>query len=103
LIFNGTSAGRDRLGHQKRSDRPARHRHRDDQERPRGTELHRGCRQPQSGTLTVTDGVLTTSIELLGNYVASDGHGGTLITFTTGTQPGGHLGHSNAIASPVTS
>jgi len=34
---------------------------------------------------------------------ASDGHGGTLITFTTATQPGGHLGHSNAVAAPVTS
>jgi len=63
-----------------------------------------------SGTLTVTDGIHTASIQLLGSYIASefvaasDGHGGTLITFTSATsQPGGHLGHSNAIASPVTS
>jgi len=63
----------------------------------------------QSGTLTVTDGVHTASIQLLGQYMASefvaasDGHGGTLITFTTATQPGGHLGHSNSVATPVTS
>src|SRR5215831_6518941 len=62
-----------------------------------------------SGTLTVTDGVHTTSIQLLGQYTASefatasDGNGGTLITYTSATQPGGHLGHSNTIASPVTS
>ena len=58
-----------------------------------------------SGTLTVTDGVHTASIELLGNYTASefvaasDGHGGTLITFTSATSAtiatGGH-GHGNS-------
>ena len=42
-----------------------------------------------SGTLTVTDGTHTASIALLGQYIASefiaasDGHGGTLITFDT--------------------
>lgn len=62
-----------------------------------------------SGTLAVTDGVHTVSIQLLGQYTASefaaasDGNGGTLITYTSATQPGGHLGHSNTIASPVTS
>jgi autotransporter passenger strand-loop-strand repeat protein len=53
------------------------------------------------GTLTVTDGVHTANIALLGQYIASefavsnDGHGGTLITFTADTTPiatggGGH-------------
>jgi hypothetical protein len=61
-----------------------------------------------SGTLTVTDGVHTASIQLLGQYTASefatasDGNGGTLVTYTSATQPGGHLGHSNTIAPPVT-
>jgi hypothetical protein len=64
-----------------------------------------------SGTLTVTDGVHTAGIQLLGYYTASefatasDGHGGTVITFTSATTvTGGHgHGHGNAIASPVTS
>ena len=61
-----------------------------------------------SGTLTVTDGTHTASIELLGQYAAneftasSDGHGGTLITFTSATTATGHS-HGNTIASPVTS
>jgi hypothetical protein len=61
----------------------------------------------QSGTLTVTDGVHTASIQLLGAYIASDfvaasdGHGGTLITFTSASTTGNHS-HGNAIASPVT-
>ena len=61
-----------------------------------------------SGTLTVTDGVHTASIQLLGQYTASefatasDGHGGTLITFTSATTTTGGHGH-NVIASPVTS
>lgn len=60
----------------------------------------------QSGTLTVTDGVHTANIQLLGQYMASefvaasDGFGGTIITFTSASTTGGH-GH--AIASPVTS
>src|SRR5262249_42747959 len=62
-----------------------------------------------SGTLRVTDGVHTVSIQLLGQYTASefaaasDGNGGTVITYTASTQTGGPLGHSNTIASPVTS
>jgi len=62
-----------------------------------------------SGTLTVTDGVHAASIQLLGQYTASeftaasDGHGGTLITFTSATSTTGGHGHGNAIASPVTS
>jgi autotransporter passenger strand-loop-strand repeat protein len=62
-----------------------------------------------SGMLTVTDGVHTASIQLLGQYTASeftaasDGHGGTLITFTSATSTTGGHGHGNAIASPVTS
>src|SRR5262245_8628475 len=62
-----------------------------------------------SGTLTVTDGVHTVSLELLGQYTASefvaasDGHGGTLITYTSATQNGTHHGQSNAIAAAVTS
>jgi hypothetical protein len=62
-----------------------------------------------SGTLSVTDGVHTASIQLLGQYTASefvaasDGHGGTLITFTSSTATTGGHGHGNAIASPVTS
>lgn len=62
-----------------------------------------------SGTLTVTDGVHTVNLELLGQYIASefvaasDGHGGTLITYTSATQNGLHHGQSNAIASPATS
>jgi hypothetical protein len=61
-----------------------------------------------SGTFTVTDGVHTASIQLLGQYTASefatasDGHGGTLITFTSATSTTGGHGHGNAIASPVT-
>jgi hypothetical protein len=61
-----------------------------------------------SGTLTITDGVNTAAIQLLGAYIAtdfvaaSDGHGGTLITFTSASTTGNH-GHGNAIASPVTS
>ena len=35
-----------RAGHQKRSDRPARHRHHDEQERRGEGELHRGGQQP---------------------------------------------------------
>jgi hypothetical protein len=63
----------------------------------------------QSGTLTVTDGTHTASIQLLGQYTASeftaasDGNGGTLITFTSATLTTGGHGHGNAIASPVTS
>ena len=66
-----------------------------------------------SGTLTVTDGVNTANVTLLDQYTAgyfeytaanftaaSDGHGGTLITYTSASTTGGH-GH--AIASPVTS
>ena len=55
------------------------------------------------GTLTVTDGVHTANIALLGQYMASefaavsDGHGGTLITFTSATSAtiatGGGHGH----------
>jgi len=62
-----------------------------------------------SGTLTVTDGVHAASIQPLGQYTASeftaasDGHGGTLITFTSATSTTGGHGHGNAIASPVTS
>ena len=62
-----------------------------------------------SGTLNVTDGVHTASIQLLGYYMASefatagDGHGGTLITFTSATSTNGGHGHGNAIVSPVTS
>ena len=61
-----------------------------------------------SGTLTVTDGVHTASIQLLGQYMASefvaasDGHGGTIITFTSATSTTGGHGHGNAIATPVT-
>jgi hypothetical protein len=61
------------------------------------------------GTLTVTDGVRTANIALLGQYTASefalsnDGHGGTLITFTTPTATTGGHGHGNANASLVTS
>jgi autotransporter passenger strand-loop-strand repeat protein len=63
----------------------------------------------QSGTLTVTDGVNTANIQLLGQYMASeftaasDGHGGTLINFTSATLTTGGNGHDNAIASPMTS
>jgi trimeric autotransporter adhesin len=63
----------------------------------------------QSGTLTVTDGVHTDSIQLLGQYMASeftaasDGNGGTLITFTSSSLTTGGHGHGNVIASPVTS
>jgi hypothetical protein len=45
-----------------------------------------------SGTLTVTDGVHTAQLALLGTYAvgnfktAADGHGGTLITRSTGRQ-----------------
>jgi hypothetical protein len=62
-----------------------------------------------SGMLTVTDGVHTANIQLLGQYTASeftaasDGHGGTLITFTSATLTTGGHGHGNAIASPMTS
>ena len=62
-----------------------------------------------SGTLTVTDGVNTASIMLLGQYMASeftaasDGNGGTLITFTSASLTTGGHGHANVIASPVTS
>jgi autotransporter passenger strand-loop-strand repeat protein len=62
-----------------------------------------------SGTLSVTDGVHTANMVLLGQYTASefvaasDGHGGTLITFTSASQPGGHHGHGNSIATPVSS
>ncbi|MBO0884730.1 MAG: hypothetical protein J2P17_31235, partial [Mycobacterium sp.] len=62
-----------------------------------------------SNTLTVTDGTHTASIHLLGAYMASelvassDGHGGTLITFTSAASTTGGNGHGNAIASPVTS
>jgi autotransporter passenger strand-loop-strand repeat protein len=62
-----------------------------------------------SGTLTVTDGVDTASIQLLGQYTASefvaasDGHGGTLITYTSATTATTGHGHGNSIASPVTS
>jgi len=66
-----------------------------------------------SGTLTVTDGVNTANVTLLDQYTAgyfeytaanftaaSDGHGGTLITYTSASTIEGH-GH--AIASPATS
>jgi hypothetical protein len=59
-----------------------------------------------SGTLTVTDGTQTANIQLFGEYIASefvaasDGHGGTLITFTSASTTEGH-GH--ATASPVSS
>ena len=62
-----------------------------------------------SGTLTVNDGTHTANIQLLGQYAASeftaasDGNGGTLITFTSATLTTGGHGHGNAIASPVTS
>jgi hypothetical protein len=56
------------------------------------------------GTLTVTDGVHTANIALIGQYTASefavsnDGHGGTLITFeassSTATVTGGGKGHA---------
>ncbi|WP_050630779.1 hypothetical protein [Bradyrhizobium viridifuturi] len=45
-----------------------------------------------NGTLTVTDGTVTASIALLGNYMAStfttssDGHGGTLVVDPPATQ-----------------
>jgi len=61
-----------------------------------------------SGALTVNDGALTANIQLLGQYMASeftaasDGNGGTLITFTSATLTTGGHGHGNAIASPVT-
>jgi hypothetical protein len=61
------------------------------------------------GTLTVTDGVDTANIALIGQYTASefalsnDGHGGTLITFTSATTVTSGHGHGNAIASPMTS
>ena len=55
-----------------------------------------------SGTLTVTDGVHTANIALLGQYTASefvaasDGFGGTAITFTPPpTGPGFIHGHTN--------
>ena len=57
------------------------------------------------GTLTVTDGVHTANIALIGQYTASefalsnDGHGGTLITFTSATTTtvtgGGGGGHGH--------
>jgi len=59
-----------------------------------------------SSTLTVTDGVHTASVELLGAYMASefvatsDGDGGSLITFTSATSTNGH---GNAVAAAVTS
>jgi autotransporter passenger strand-loop-strand repeat protein len=62
-----------------------------------------------SGTLTVNDGAHTANVQLLGQYMASefaaasDGNGGTLITFTSATLTTGGHGHGNAIASPVTS
>ena len=62
-----------------------------------------------SSTLAVTDGVHTANITLLGYYIASefvassDGHGGTLITFTSATSVTGGHGHGNTIASPLTS
>jgi autotransporter passenger strand-loop-strand repeat protein len=62
-----------------------------------------------SGTLTVNDGAHTANIQLLGQYTASeftaasDGNGGTLITFTSATLTTGGHGHGNAIASPLTS
>jgi hypothetical protein len=58
-----------------------------------------------SGTLTVTDGVHTASIQLLGSYIASefvaasDGHGGTLITFSSATATTG--GHGHTLATPL--
>jgi len=53
-----------------------------------------GAASNRSGTLTVTDGVHTASIQLHGAYMVSgfvtagDGHGGSLITVTSLTQPG---------------
>ena len=54
-----------------------------------------------SGTLTVSDGLHTASIQLLGDYTASefaaasDGNGGTLITFTSATVMAGGNGHGH--------
>src|SRR5262249_25050175 len=55
-----------------------------------------------SGTLTVSDGLHTANVQLVGDYIpsnfvaASDGNGGTLVTFTSATVvPGGH-GHGHA-------
>jgi len=76
----------------------------------RGAQTHLSFTEAASnlsGTLTVTDGVHTASIQLLGQYTASefatasDGHGGTLVTFTSATTVTG--GHGHSIASPVTS
>jgi len=65
-----------------------------------------------SGTLTVTDGFHTANL-LLAQYGAtltsnnfvlgSDGHGGTIVDFTSATSVTGGHGHGNAIASPVKS
>jgi hypothetical protein len=60
-----------------------------------------------SGTLTVTDGVHTANILLLGDYAAntfaaaSDGHGGTIVTEVTSSTQLHHHGHP--LATPVTS
>jgi autotransporter passenger strand-loop-strand repeat protein len=65
-----------------------------------------------SGTLTVSDGLHTASLVMLqyaaaftsSNFVlASDGHGGTMVDFTSATSLTGGHGHGNAAASPVTS
>jgi autotransporter passenger strand-loop-strand repeat protein len=65
-----------------------------------------------SGTLTVTDGLHTASLVMLqyaaaftsSNFVlASDGHGGTIVDFTSATSLTGGHGHGNPIASPTTS
>jgi len=65
-----------------------------------------------SGTLTVTDGFHTASL-LLAQYAAaftsnnfvlgSDGHGGTIVDFTSATSLVGGHGHGNVVAAPVTS
>src|SRR5579871_997627 len=62
-----------------------------------------------SGTLNVTDGVHTARIQLLGQYIASefatasDGHGGTLVIFTSATSTNGGHGHGATLATPFTS
>jgi len=59
--------------------------------------------------VNVTDGLHTASIHLLGYYIASefavssDGHGGTLITFTSATSTTGGHGHGATLATPFTS
>jgi autotransporter passenger strand-loop-strand repeat protein len=55
-----------------------------------------------SGTLTVSDGLHAANVQLVGDYIpsnfvaASDGNGGTLITFTSATVVTGGNGHGHA-------